>query len=260
MHISDLFLYPVKSGAAVRVGFCDLDERGMAGDREYMVVDEAGGFLTQREAPLLALLRWEAPYLVTPHGRAQVWPGLHREVTVWDYTGPALDCGDEAARLVSELLGRLCRVVRTGADHDRLSDDGRSGVGFADGYPLLLIGQASLQALNDRLPQPIPMDRFRPNIVVAGASPFAEDQWARIRIGDVLAEVVKPCIRCAITRVDQATGLRGDGEPLRTLGQFRKVKGGVIFGQNVVHDSIGTIHVGDEVEVLSRQAAPTARS
>ena len=118
---------------------------------------------------------------------------------------------------------------------------------------LLLIGEASLAALNERLPHPLPMDRFRPNVVVAGSAPFEEDAWRRIGLGDVPADVVKPCLRCAITRVDQATGVRGDGEPLRTLGTFRKVKGGVSFGQNLVHAGTGTLRVGDAVSVRERR-------
>lgn len=249
MHISGLFLYPIKSGAGVSVDRWELDDRGLVGDREFMVVDAEGAFLTQREEPKLALVQWRDPYVVTPAGQAAVVPGPTRDVEVWGFVGPALDCGEEVAQLLSDFLGRTCRLVRTGPDHARRSDDDQSGIGFADGYPLLLIGEASLAALNERLPTPLPMDRFRPNIVVAGSAPFAEDQWHRIELGGLPVDVVKPCLRCAITRVDQATGVRGDGEPLRTLGQFRKVKGGVQFGQNLVHRATGMLAVGDPVTV-----------
>lgn len=260
MHISGLYRYPIKSGAAEALDLIDLDQWGLVGDREYMVVDADNVFLTQREAPLLAVVRLESTDVVTPIGRAAVQPGLNREVTVWSFTGPAIDCGDEVAQLLSDFLGRACRLVRTAVGHARRSDDDRAGVGFADGYPLLLISEASLADLNTRLPQPLPMDRFRPNIVVSGTRPYEEDEWRRVRLGEVDAEVVKPCARCAITRVDQRTGIRGDGEPLRTLGTFRKAKGGVLFGQNVVHDQWGTLRVGDPIEVISRQASPIARS
>lgn len=255
MHISGLFSYPIKSGAGVALTEAVLDERGIVGDREFMVVDADGRFLTQREAPLLALVSWRAPEVVTPVGRVPIAAGALREVTVWDYKGPAVDCGEPAAQLLGEHLSRPCRLVRTPAGHPRRSDDGRAGVGFADGYPLLLIGESSLAELNTRLPQPLPMNRFRPNVVVAGGAPFAEDTWGQIRLGEVLAEVVKACKRCAITRVDQATGIRGDGEPLRTLGSFRKVKGGVIFGQNVVHEELGTLRVGDPVSPRAGRAS-----
>lgn len=260
MYIDGLFIYPIKSGAGRSVDHCDLDEFGLAGDREYMVVDADDQFLTQREAPLLALVQLDGSDVVTPIGRATVEPGVHRQVTVWSFTGPAIDCGRDVADLLSDFLGRQCRLVRTAAGHTRRSDDGRAGVGFADGFPLLLISEASLAELNARLPQPLPMNRFRPNLVVSDTQPFDEDEWRRVRLGDVAAEVVKPCARCTITRVDQATGVRGDGEPLRTLGTFRKAKGGVMFGQNVVHDQWGTLRVGDPIEVLSRQASPIARS
>jgi uncharacterized protein YcbX len=253
MHISELFYYPIKSGAGVALTEAVLDERGIVGDREFMVVDDFGRFLTQREAPLLALVSWESPHVLTPVGRATIEAGPLRDVTVWDYAGPAIDCGDEVAVLLSDFLGRCARLVRTPPGHARRSDDGRTGVGFADGYPLLLIGQASLAELNARLPQPLPMNRFRPNVVVADSAPFAEDTWGRIRLGEVAVDVVKPCKRCAITAVDQATGERGDGEPLRTLGSFRKVKGGVIFGQNVVHEQLGTLRVGDAVSLQEDQ-------
>ncbi len=258
VRITGLFSYPIKSGAAVAHTQVDVDGRGLVGDREYMVVDEQGVFLTQREAPLLALVRLASDQVVVPAGRALVVPGRGCTVTVWGYTGPAVDCGDSAAELLSAHLGRACRLVRTPAEHGRRSDDDRSGVGFADGYPLLLISEESLADLNARLPVPLPMDRFRPNIVVAGGAAFAEDGWESVLLGAIPAEVVKPCLRCAITRVDQATGIRGDGEPLRTLGTYRKAKGGVRFGQNVVHGGVGTLRVGDRVEVLSLQASPTA--
>jgi uncharacterized protein YcbX len=122
-------------------------------------------------------------------------------------------------------------------------------VGFADGFPLLIISESSLAELNSRLPRSLPMNRFRPNVVVADAEPFAEDTWVTVDLGPVTVDVVKPCARCAITGVDQATGIRGDGEPLRTLGTFRKAKGGVMFGQNAVHRGPGELTVGDTVRV-----------
>lgn len=258
VRITGLFSYPIKSGAAVSHAEAEVDDRGLAGDREYMVVDAHGQFLTQREAPPLALVQLQSGQVVTPIGHAPVVPSRACTVTVWGYTGPAVDCGEQVADLLSAYVGRACRLVHTGADHGRRSDDGRSAVGFADGYPLLLISEESLTDLNARLSVPLPMDRFRPNIVVAGAAAFAEDEWSSVLLAAIPAEVVKPCLRCAITRVDQATGVRGDGEPLRTLGSFRKVKGGVMFGQNVVHASTGILRVGDPVTVLSRQASPIA--
>lgn len=256
MHVSGLFVYPVKSGAGVAVDAWPLEEHGLRHDRQYMVVDVDGVFLTQREVPRLALLAAtpDDPLRVrTPGGTAVAVPGARRLVRVWEYTGEALDCGEDAAQLVSDLAERPCRLVRVAADHDRPTGLGAGRVGFADGYPLLLASESSLSDLNERSPRPLPMNRFRPSIVVAGAPAWDEDEWLRVRVGAVDLDVVKPCVRCAITRVDQATGVRGDGEPLKTLGTFRKVKGGVLFGQNGVHRGLGELRVGDAVSVEQRK-------
>jgi hypothetical protein len=177
-------------------------------------------------------------------------------VTVWDDSVVASDQGDAAATLLSDHLGQPCRLVRV--DEARIADQAYAApgtvVGFADGFPLLLITDASLGALNGRLPMPLPIDRFRPNLVVSGAEPFAEDGWRRIRIGDIELDVVKPCARCTITTVDQATGRRDGAEPLRALGTFRRGRRGVLFGQNLVHRSQGLLRVGDPVEVLEPSA------
>jgi uncharacterized protein YcbX len=252
-----LFVYPIKSCAGMAVEAWDLDERGLAGDRSFMVVDEDGVFLTQREAPRLATVRpapAERMGVVTPEGSAVADPGRQMDITVWKHRGPAVDCGDEVAELLSHHLGRTCRLVTLAPQHDRPTSIGGGTVGFADGYPLLIATEASLADLNARMPTPLPMNRFRPNLVVSGSEPFEEDAWLRIEVGEVPMDVVKPCDRCAITRVDQATGVRGDGEPLRTLGTFRKAKGGVMFGQNVVHRALGGLRVGDGVRVAEQRS------
>lgn len=256
MHVSGLFVYPVKSGAAVAVDSWPLAEYGLYRDRQYMVVDADGVFLTQREIPRLALLTatlGEPLSLSTPEGTAVAVPGSRCQVRVWEHTGEAVDCGEDAAQLISDLVGRPCRLVRVGEEHDRPTELGDGRVGFSDGYPLLLTSQSSLADLNARLPHTVPMDRFRPSIVVTGAPPWDEDTWLRVHIGPVELDVVKPCARCAITRVDQATGVRGNGEPLRTLGRFRKAEGGVMFGQNAVHRTQGELRVGDAVRVQRRR-------
>jgi hypothetical protein len=172
-------------------------------------------------------------------------------VQVWEYRGPARDCGQEAAELLSTHLRRPVRLVALLPDHAREADRGSAGPGvpvsFSDGYPLLVIGQASLDDLNQRLQRPLPMNRFRPNLVITGAAPFAEDGWSSIRIGGIDIDLVKPCTRCAITTVDQATGLRDGGEPLAALAGFRRGPRGVEFGQNAVHRGQGMLRVGDQV-------------
>jgi uncharacterized protein len=254
MFVSALTVYPVKSGAGMSVESWPLGGDGLDHDRSYMVVDEAGRFVTQREEPRLALIEplLGPPLTVrTPLGAAVAKTGHRCTVEVWEYTGPALDCGDEVAALLSEFLGRPVRLVTVTPGHDRPTELGDAQVGFSDGFPLLITTLGSLDELNARLPVALPMQRFRPNIVIDGCEAFAEDTWSRIRVGNVDIDVVKPCLRCAITRVDQQTGVRGDGEPLRTLGAFRKMKGGVAFGQNAIHRGPGTLRVGDPVSVTA---------
>lgn len=260
MQLAGLTVFPVKSCAGVPVDEWPVGAAGLDGDRVAMVVDAASGeFLTQRTEPALALVR---PHLVaggirlnTPAGSADIrWAdGQQRQVAVWGWTGAAVDCGDAAADLLSDHLQRQVRLVRTAAGHDRAAD-AEAGHGvpvrFSDGFPLLVASAASLADLNTRLPEPLPMDRFRPNLVVSGAPPWAEDGWARLLVGDVPVDCVKPCTRCTITTVDQRTGLRDGGEPLRTLRTFRRGPAGVLFAVNAVAREPGRLRVGDPVTVL----------
>jgi uncharacterized protein YcbX len=191
----------------------------------------------------------------TPHdgASAQTPEGPRRSIRIWDDVVHATDLGDEAARWISSFLGADCRVVFMPDDVVRPVDPryAQPGdrVGFADAYPFLLISQGALGELNRRLKSPLPMNRFRPNLVVDGVPPHAEDGWARIAIGGVMFEVVKPCARCVVTTTDQETGERGH-EPLRTLATYRRTNGKVHFGQNLIHQGGGELRVGDAVEVL----------
>ncbi|HEX6051296.1 MAG TPA: MOSC N-terminal beta barrel domain-containing protein [Gemmatimonadaceae bacterium] len=262
VEVAALYVYPIKSCAGMSVSSVELDRRGVIGDRRFMVVDDAGRFLTQRELPRLALIVPRiADGMVTlaaPGSRAITVPileeGPRRSVVVWRDTCDALDQGDDASRWLSAHLGLPCRLVRLADGWKRLVDPTYATrpddeVSFADAYPLLLIGEASLEDLNTRLGTPLPMNRFRPNVVVRGSAPFAEDDWRDIVIGDVRATVVKPCARCVTTLVDQETGARGK-EPLRTLATYRRRGDGeVYFGQNVIHAGRGAITVGDRVVV-----------
>jgi uncharacterized protein YcbX len=178
--------------------------------------------------------------------------GLEIKVRVWDDWCGSIDQGDEIARWLSDYLECECRLVRLADMTVRHLDErySRSGeTGFADGFPFLLISEESLTDLNGRLVEPLPMNRFRPNIVATGSSSYAEDGWQTIRIGTLEFRVVKPCARCVITTVDQATGNKGT-EPLKTLATYRKSERGVMFGQNLVHCGSGSISVGDPIEVL----------
>jgi uncharacterized protein YcbX len=260
--VTALYHYPIKSCAGIALTEARLEPRGIRHDRELLIVDAAtDGFLTQREAPRMALiapriadgaLRAHAPgmaELVLPI----VEDGPTREVGIWRDRCLAVDQGDEAAAWLSAFLGRPCRLVRMAPDFVRPVDPTYAApgdqVGFADGFPCLLIAEESLADLNARLNAPLPMNRFRPNIVIAGGAPFGEDRVRRLRIGDVEFAAPKSCARCTITTVDQATGETGK-EPLRTFATFRKARRGVMFGQNLIHAGAGTIRVGDRVEAL----------
>ena len=261
--VTSLYRYPIKSCAGVALTEAELEPRGIRHDRELLIVDAATDrFLTQREIPRMALI---APQIADGALRARA-PGMAelvlsliedgptRAVVVWRDRCAAVDQGDEAAAWLSDFLGRPCRLVRMAPDFVRPVDPTYAvpgdQVGFADGFPCLLIAEESLADLNARLDAPLPMARFRPNIVIAGGAAFGEDRVGRLRIGAVEFAAPKSCARCAITTVDQATGETGK-EPLRTFATFRKVGRGVLFGQNLIHAGVGTIRVGDRVEALA---------
>jgi uncharacterized protein YcbX len=267
--ITRLRYYPIKSCAGVEAEAVTLDEQGIHYDRRWMLMQaDTGRFLTQREHPRMAVIIPKVgedglnvtargmPPLVMPH----VLDTALRRVTatVWNFMGEVIDEGDSAADWFSEALGLPCRLVRTPEDFTRrvnpkyATPDDR--VGFADGYPLLLASESSLTDLNVRLAQPIPMERFRPNVVVSGAPAWAEDRWSTLRVSDtgVSFRVAKPCDRCAMTTIDPATGERTGVEPLATLATFRRdAEGKVNFAMNLIHDWQGrplTLRVGDVVE------------
>jgi uncharacterized protein YcbX len=227
-----------------------------------MVVDESGLFISQRQFPGMCLIDVQflaggirlvqGPDLLdvsVPNEGAQ-----SRRVQVWDDSVSALDAGDAAAQWFTERLGRACQLVYMPDNALRRVDGAYASEGetvsFADGYPLLLISRASLDDLNSRLPQPVSMNRFRPNLVVSGCEPFAEDSWRRIRIGQMELDVAKPCSRCVMPSIVQETGER-DPHINRALAGFRRVNGQILFGQNLLYRGSGQLAVGDEVEVLA---------
>ena len=264
MHVSALNVYPVKSCAGTSLATAELDDRGIRHDREFMLVDDQRRFVTQREQPRLALVKpvrtatkltLEAPGM----SPLELEPGDSRErykVSIWRDCVMAADQGDLAAEWFSTYLGTSLRLVRLPDDVVRPVDPTyatrkEDQVNFADGYPILLISEESLQDLNGRLPEPLPMNRFRPNVVVKGAElPYAEDEWSEIRIGNLTFQVVKACARCVTTTTNQATAERG-AEPLRTLTTYRHVPRGVLFGQNLIHATPGRINVGDSLAIKS---------
>ena len=266
MRVARVFIYPVKSTHRIRMAEAAVNPWGLTHDRRWMVVDESAGFLTQREEPRLALVQAG----ITGDGLVLTAPGMEAlEVTVpegeeeaviiWKDSVRSVAAQESSCTWFARYLGRPCRLVYMRDPFARPADKtyARPGsvVSFADGYPLLMTSEASLADLNRRMSEAVPMTRFRPNVVIDGRTAFEEDTWKRIRIGQVIFEVVKPCTRCVITTVDQESGHHPSREPLRTLSTFRKLGGNVYFGENLVPEGTGTIRVGDDVELLERRAA-----
>ena len=235
MHLSGLYLYPMKSCAPLPVDAARIEPRGLEHDRRWMVVDADGRFITGREMPRLTLVR------AVPDGdglflQAPAMPDLrvpaptdagHTPVVVWKSDVLARPCAAAADAWLGDFLGQPVRLVHMDAGVHRpvLSKHARAGdeVSFADAFPLLLVTQAALDGLNARLARPVPVQRFRPNLVVDGAPAHAEDDWSRIRIGGHEFEVGPACVRCVFTTVDPERGERDPGgEPLRTLVAYRR--------------------------------------
>ena len=262
--VSSLIYYPIKACRGVEVNESCVERMGLEHDRRMMVVTPEGKFLTQREQPRLALVtarRRNGTVELSAPGYDSIQLGLQTAgtpwlVDIWKSKGVhAIDQGEEAADWFSGWLGKSVRLVHFAEGYKRFVTEQYAihpddHTGFADGYPVLLISEASLQDLNSRLETPLPMNRFRPNLVVKGCEPYAEDTWNRIRIGDVELAVVKACARCEVTTFDKET-LERSKEPLKTLGKYRKHKLGAIFGQNVIPLNEGTIRLGMSVEVIS---------
>lgn len=269
LRVSELCVYPIKSLGGISLSTMELEEMGPRFDRRWMVVDDDGRFITQREVPRMALISTRIDgddVAVSAPGRECMRVdavGLDAErvsVQVWGDVVDALRVGEEADRWFSEMLETSCRLVYFARDVVRLAErafyPNEQPLGFADGYPLLVIGAESLRELNQRIVSrgrsALLMNRFRPNVVIDGADAWNEDLWKRIAIGedDVQLAIVKPCARCSITTVDQATAERGK-EPLATLATYRRSSdGSVMMGQNALHDREGTLRVGDAVRVL----------
>lgn len=277
MRVSSLWIHPVKSCRAIAVDRAELDETGFRHDRRWMIVDSSGRFVTQRERPDLATVSvtvWGDHVALQCEGHSPLAlpfdPGAHaptRPVVVWDDTVEARGASPDASRWLLTVLGLEGDVVWMPPASVRPVDPRYARqvdrVGFADAFPLLVTTDGSLDALNARLQQPVPHERFRPNVTVSGAEAFEEDRWSVFRLGIVRCRAAKPCARCAIVNTDPWTGARGI-EPLKTLATFRTGttdKPRVYFGQNVVHarEAIGqTVSVGDEVVVESWRDADDA--
>lgn len=295
MNISEINIYPIKSLKGIALTEALVEKRGLQFDRRWMLTDPSGTFFTQREVPKMSTIvtsLMRDGLGVTSENEEEMFipfepdKGHSQNVIVWQSEVAGLVYNGEVSEWFSDVLGKKCLLVvmpESTERHVSKPFDTRDDiVSFADGYPLLLIAEASLEELNRRIAGnaekdpdgsgsdkgvrvPLPMNRFRPNVVAKGSAPFEEDKWARVRIGEANFRVVKPCARCQVTTIDQDRGEFDGKEPSRTLASFRMAKqvhpdryesfglnpNGVLFGENLIPENPGgTISVGDRIEVL----------
>lgn len=271
LTLSEIWVYPIKSLGGIRRQKARLTERGLEWDRRWMLLDAEGQFMTQRQTAAMALLEVSlqqnqlevrlrtkniAPLQVPfqPESPAELV-----EAPIWDDTSKAIIVSQEANSWFSEVLQQPCQLVYMPDESQRCTSGKTSGriqkVSFADEYPALIIGQASLDDLNQKLAEPLPMNRFRPNLVFTGGMPYEEDGWHALTIGNNRFWAEKPCARCVLTTIDQQTGEKGK-EPLTTLATYRKWNNKLLFGQNLMYEAGGLIKTGDTIEVLTQKAAP----
>lgn len=271
--VSEINIYPIKSCRGISLEQAEITQKGFLWDRELMLVNQAGKFLTQRQYPQLATVKVDIQdhkiTLSTSEKSLQTIsfePTLEGEpiqVEIWGDRTIGILQDNHISQWFTTLLNYPCFLVRQSPKQIRPIDPKYAKshnlpVSFSDGYPFLLTNTASLAELNKRLEltyqnteQTISMNRFRPNIVVQTEQPFIEGEWKSITIGKIPFSVVKPCTRCVITTTDQLTGERNPlQEPLKTLNTFRKSAKGILFGENMIPLSLGVIQVGDLVEIL----------
>ena len=290
MHISEINIFPIKSLKGISLDEAMVEVRGLRYDRRWMLADESGKFFTQREFPKMATITVEIKekgLLVSAEHTTgilipfQPEPGRTQEVMIWQSVCPGEIYSDGVNDWFSQVLDTKCQLVYMPDDSRRSVnprfDSGEDIVSFADGYPLMVLSVASLADLNERILSTLkdadegvrvalPMNRFRPNIVVSGSEAFAEDNWKKIKIGDAVFRSTKPCERCVVTTVDQISGEFDGKEPLKTLASYRMAKmvmpehyeslgvgaNAVLFGQNLITETPGvTIKAGDQIEILT---------
>ena len=268
MQVSELYTYPIKSLGGIRLNQVEVTDKGFQHDRRWMLIDENKRFLSQREFAIMALLK----VAITKNGlvvtNSQTLDNIvipfepqtkeFCEVIVWDDSMEAIYVSKKTDNWFSKILGNKCRLVYMPDHTTRHVDEKYAPAGFtnsfSDGYPFLIIGQASLDDLNLKLKEPIPMNRFRPNIVFTGGKAFEEDQMDNFIINNINFYGVKLCARCIVTTIDQDTIVKTK-DPLKTMAKYRRRGNDVFFGQNLIHTGNGFISVGDEIEVKSYHTA-----
>ena len=262
--IKNLYIYPIKSCGAVEVDSIEIDQQGPRFDREWMLVDENGKFLSQRRLPLMAhfLVNFEKDNLkvTSPNGESLLIPLGKRSsektpIKVWKFEGLAEDCGDSAANFFSEHLGLTARLVRSipelGRQVSQTWTNLLAETRFSDGYPLLVLSEQSIEAIEAEAKTPIDIRRFRPNIVVTAAHPFAEDEWQLLKLPELTLDCVKPCERCQIPTMDPVH-LKQQPNVRKALEHLRMSERGILVGQNAVPNRLGTIRRGESIQLLKR--------
>lgn len=270
MRVKSLHIYPIKSMRGIALHSAEVTALGLLHDRRWMLVDDKGTFITQREAPTLARIDAQLTsaglrVMADTMGSIDIAcpADTLRDVKIWDDQTRAYCASADVNTWFSDFLGRACTLVYQGdipraadADWARAQDE----TSFADGFPLLVTNTASLEDMNARAQENFTMDRFRPNIVIESTLPWDEDTWKTLQIGDVEIDIVKPCARCVITATDQMSGVKEGRGPLGALTKFRLLKTerqtGAIFGQNAIARRYGQIACGDEALISTHQDAP----
>ena len=265
IRVSELHIFPIKSMGGIPLNKADVTDRGLRFDRRWLLVDENNCFITQRDYPRMTFLKPQIENSILQvieknniENKISFDLSEHlaekSTVTIWDDVVDAYEVNQTVSEWFSDYMGIKCKLVfMPDESKRRVSEDYAHNdeiVSFADGYPFLIIGQSSLDDLNSKLEVPIPMTNFRPNIVFTGGEPFCEDNWHQIKIGELNYYAVKPCARCVITTINQATAEKNN-EPLATLSTYRKSGNNILFGENLIHEGTGAIKVGDEIKILS---------
>ena len=259
--LSDIFIYPVKSLAGIRVENWEVVETGLKYDRQWMLIDENGQFLSQRRLPKMALIQTQltdselilsAPNFADFHLPLESKGGAIIQSTVWKDCCDATHVSNAADAWFSAVLEMPCQLVylpietKRGVDLNYAIENDR--VAFSDGFPFLIVSENSLSALNAELEKSIEMARFRPNLVISGCDAYAEDFWREIKIGEIDFRLPKPCSRCSVPAINPQTA-EVTKEPLTTLSRLRKWQNKIYFGQNALHNSLGNLKIGQGVEV-----------
>ena len=265
LRLDQIHIYPIKSCAGIELESSPVHSRGFPLDRRWLLIEKDGKFISQRSTPSLGQIKISSDndhLLITADGKRalnlQVGGASPSTIKaeIWKDSVEGWWVGQDCDDWFSDVIGREVHLIHMDESVSRplikesLPKDQSFEVSFADGYPYLLTTLASLNDLNQRLEVPIPMDRFRSNLVISGSEAFAEDGWRKIAVGEVEFQVVKPCARCQVTTIDQSSGIASK-EPLKTLATYRKQDGKVMFGMNMVALSSGTISINDPVKILS---------